>query len=204
MSAITRYFAALHAHQSVPHYIKQCRGIVTKMTGNPSFQSPTIDLLQVSKHLDDLDLAEQAIPQGPKGAVADRDIKLLVVRSDMRQLKEYVQGRADADLGNAVAIIEGAGMYVIKRVMKAKGAIEARYGEGSGTVELSARALKGRVAYKWQMSTDQLAWSDLPETLLARCTVAGLTPVTMYFFRFRTITKAGLSDWSTAVSIVAH
>jgi hypothetical protein len=204
MSAITRYFAALHAPSSVPHYIVQCRGIVTKMTGNPSFQKPTIDLLQVSKDIDEVDAAEQAAHQGPKGAIAVRDIKLLVVRSDMRQLKEYVQGCADADLGNAVAIIEGAGMYVVKRVTKGRGAIEARYGKVSGSVELTVKAHKGRVAYKWQMSTDQLAWSDLPESLVSTITISGLTPVTVYFFRFRTVTKAGLSDWSTAVSIVAH
>ena len=204
MSAITRYFAVLHAPSSVPHYIMQCRGIVTKMTGNPSFQSPTLDLLQVSKDIDALDAAELVTQKGPKGAVAERNARLLVVRAKMRQLKSYVQSCADADPAGAQSIIEGAGMFVMKQVAKGKAEIAARYGEVSGAVVLTVKAHKGRASYKWQMSTDQLTWSDLPETLLARCTVAGLTPVTMYFFRFRTMTKAGLSDWSMAVSIVAH
>ena len=34
--------------------------------------------------------------------------------------------------------------------------------------------------------------------------VAGLTPGTLYFFRFRVMTKAGLSAWSTAVSLIVH
>ena len=151
MSAIIRYFAALHAHQSVPHYLKQCRGIVTKMTGNPSFPSPTIDLVQVSKDIDALDLAEQAAHQGPKGAIADRDIKLLVVRSDMRQLKEYVQGRADADLGNAVAIIEGAGYFVVSWRGPGKPDFAAKYTKTPGALLLAVEARKPPVSYYWQM-----------------------------------------------------
>jgi hypothetical protein len=182
----------------------QCRGIVTKMTGNPSFQSPTIDLSQVSKDIDALDAAEILTQKGPKGAAADRNARLLVVRAEMRQLKAYVQSCADADPAGAQLIIEGAGMFVMKQVAKAKAEIAARYGEVSGAVVLTARAHKGRASYKWQMSTDQISWSDLPESLVSTCTVSGLTPVTLYFFRFRVMTTAGLSAWSTAVSLIVH
>ena len=35
-------------------------------------------------------------------------------------------------------------------------------------------------------------------------TVTGLTPATVYYFRFRTQTIDGLSEWSAPVSIIAH
>lgn len=69
---------------------------------------------------------------------------------------------------------------------------------------LDARALRRPVQYRWQMSTDQQAWTDLPESFNASTTVEGLTAATIYYFRLRTLTKKGASDWSAPVSIIAH
>jgi hypothetical protein len=54
------------------------------------------------------------------------------------------------------------------------------------------------------MSLDQKVWSDLPATVKASTLVSGLTPATIYYFRFRTLRAAGLSDWSIVVSLIAH
>ena len=42
---------------------------------------------------------------------------------------------------------------------------------------------------------------DLP-TLQASTTVAGLTPATLYYFRYRAVTKTGLGDWSQILSLL--
>jgi hypothetical protein len=69
---------------------------------------------------------------------------------------------------------------------------------------LIARAIKGQGSYQWQMSSDQVNWLDLPPTVVASTAVAGLTPATISWFRFRTLTEAGYSAWSAPVSIIAH
>ena len=49
MFAIIRYYAALHAHPSVPHYLKQCWAIVTKMI--PQKRAPRRPLWKVLRDL---------------------------------------------------------------------------------------------------------------------------------------------------------
>lgn len=204
MNPVYRYFVALYASKSVPQFVKLCRAIVAKMTGNAYFPSPTPALTLVLAHIDALDTAEQATHKGSPAATTDRNAKLMVVRSDMRQLKACVQIVADANIADSQLIIESAGMAVVKKTIRTKPNLAARYGKVPTAVVLHAKAVKGRVWYQWQMSTDEKAWTDLPATLKATSPVTGLTPATVYFFRFRTQTVAGLSDWSTAVSIIAH
>jgi hypothetical protein len=205
MSAITRYFAALNLAAPIPLYVKGTRVIVAKMTNNPDLPNPSPTLVQATADIDALDLADQATLKGPKGSAADRDAKLLVVRADMRMLKAFVQGAADAHLPRSKVIIEGAGMIAVALGGRFKPDLAAKYGAIPTVVDLYARAAKVPVAYEWQMSVDQQkTWVDLPATVRAQTTVTGLTPATIYAFRFRTLTAAGLSDWSMVVTIIAH
>ncbi|HZF55621.1 MAG TPA: fibronectin type III domain-containing protein [Polyangiaceae bacterium] len=69
---------------------------------------------------------------------------------------------------------------------------------------LDAKALPQPVQYRWQMSTDQQTWTDLPETFRTKSVVKGLVPATIYSFRLRTVTNNGPSEWSPPVSIIAQ
>ena len=126
------------------------------------------------------------------------------LRGDMRQLKSGVQVVADNNITHAQEIIESAGMYFMKRLKRAKTPIAVRYGGGLGLVELLAKAISGKGSYEWQMSSNQVDWMDLPPTVKASTSVSGLTPATIYYFRFRTLTVTGYSDWSIAISYIAH
>jgi len=204
MPTIYHYFAAILAPRSVPHYIKTCGNILTKMSGDATYGSPPVAYTQVEDDLDALLTSEQATRNGPRGAAADRDAKLKVMRAHMRLLKAFVQSLADADVARSQVLIEGSGMSVARKAVRTKPDFEARAGHTPATVDLACRAVKARrVTYFWQMSKNQVDWADLPETLRAKASVSGLTTGTTYFFRFRTLTHAGLSAWSAVVTIVA-
>ena len=47
-------------------------------------------------------------------------------------------------------------------------------------------------------------YADLPETFITKTVVDGLIPATIYSFRLRTVTRAGASEWSSPVTIIAH
>ena len=47
-------------------------------------------------------------------------------------------------------------------------------------------------------------WADLPPTTDSKTSVTGLVPGTTYYFRHRTFTTAGYSDWSIPVAFIAH
>jgi hypothetical protein len=202
----TRYFAAMYPARSVPHYIKQCRVIVGKMPQVAGLQSPPIPYATVTDHIDTLDDLEQAAHKCPVGAASDRDAALLVVESDMRQLKAFLQSVGDQDQAAAPGLFQDAGFSVGKKSGPGpKQDIEAKRGDNAGTVVLSARASKKRrVDYLWQMSVDQTTWSSLPSTLRASTLVSGLTAGTVYYFRVQTKTVDGLSDWSAIVCVMAH
>jgi hypothetical protein len=204
MDAVFRYIAAIYASRIIAQYIHQCRVIVTKLTGNALVPNPGISLALVTQHLDTLEAAEKGTLGGPKGSAADRNAALFVVRGDMRQLRTGVQTAADADIVNSKGIIEGTGMFAVKRVAPTKPALAAKYVGVPGLLLLIAKAILGARSYHWQMSVDSKVWSDLAPTGDASTTVSGLTPATMYYFRFRTFAKAGYSDWSTVITAIAH
>ena len=69
---------------------------------------------------------------------------------------------------------------------------------------LDAKALPKPVHDRWQMSTDQTTWTDLPGSFLTKSIVEGLAPATVYSFRLKTVTRKGPSEWSQPVTILAH
>ena len=204
MNTLPRSIAVFPNTKQVPQYLTNCRLVVTMVTGNKNLPTPTPPLAQLSAHLDLLEAAEELALKGGMGAVQQRDVDLEAVRNDMRLLKAYVQSVADANATEAESIIKSAGMGIGKKSTRTKPAIAAKQGKVPGRVVLEAKALPRPVQYRWQMSSDQKSWTDLPESFNATITVDGLTPATYYYFRLRTVTRAGPSDWSVVVSIIVH
>ena len=199
-----RFIAVFPEIPQVSQYMTNCEVVITKMTDNANVPDPTPTLAQVSAHLATLKECEELAHQGGMGAIDQRDVALMVVRADMRLLKAYVQNRADANLAESKSIITSSGMGVGKKKAKGKAHVAVKDGKTPGSVVLDCKALRRPVVYRWQMSTNQEAWSDLEESFKASLTVEGLTPATIYYFRLRTMTRNGLSDWSVVVSIIVR
>jgi len=205
MSAITTVIAVLpDATDNVPRYLTSCHLIVSMMTDNKNFAAPTPPLDEVSESLDALRADEELAQKGGKGMVKQRDVTLRQAHRKMTMLKAYVQTTANDEPERAEAIVHSAGMNVAKPRTRTKLPTSAKHGDAPGRVVLDAKALPKPVQYRWQMSTDQETWTDLPETYATKTTVDGLVPATVYSFRLRTVTRSGASDWSSPVTIVAQ
>jgi len=204
MRSVPRFIAVFPENNQIPQYMADCRLVVTMMTSNKNLLNPMPALPQISSHLDTLEADEELARKKGKGAAQQRDVSLGVLRSDMRLLKAYAQSVADANPTEAEAIIRSAGMGVGKKSTRTKPSVGARQGNAPGRVVLDARALPRPVQYRWQMSTDQTTWTDLPDTFNASTTVDGLTAATVVYFRLRTITRNGPSDWSAVVNLIVH
>jgi hypothetical protein len=205
MNTITTVIAVLpESPHVVSRYLMACRLIVTMMTDNQNFPTPTPPLAEVSADLEALEASEGLAKKGGKGMVQQRDVVLRKVHHKMTMLKAYVQSAANAEPDQAEAIVHSAGMSVGKPRTRTKLPVEVKYGDAVGKVVLDAKALPQPVQYRWQMSTDQKTWTDLPESFKTKSVVEGLVPATIYSFRLRTVTKNGPSEWSPPVTIVAH
>jgi hypothetical protein len=210
MAIILRVLVILHLAKRVPDLIKQIKAIILAMTGNPFFAAPNPlpnplpnpPLATLAADLAALESSEALTTAKTKGAASARNTKLATVRTDMSLLHAYVQQIADANESEATAIIESAGMSTRKPTSFTKSVFVAKTGAVSGLVLLVALAVAKAAAYDWQWSTDQKTWTSLPSTLKAKTSVAGLTAGTIYYFRFRALTRKGQGDWGQFVSLL--
>jgi hypothetical protein len=67
---------------------------------------------------------------------------------------------------------------------------------------MERRILPALANNEWQYGTDGKTWTTAPVTLTAKTTIEGLTPGTLYYFRYRPVTKLGEGDWSAIVTLV--
>jgi hypothetical protein len=86
--------------------------------------------------------------------------------------------------------------------VREKPEIDVKRGKVSGSVNLSAKAVKGCKSNEWQISDNGTVWTDLPITTKSKTTVSGLPTNTIRYFRHRPVTKAGEGDWTQPVSII--
>ena len=175
--------------------------VVTRMTGNASFPSPTPALATVSAAISDLQTAETATLARTKGAAAIRNAKRATLLILLQQLRMYVQSVVDGNEETAAAVIQSSGFALKKTPTRKPRTFAALAGAVSGTVKLVAPSAGRRVSYAWQYSADGKTWIDLALTLQAKTTLSGQTPGTVLQFRYRWVTKTGQADWTAPVSL---
>ena len=203
---IRRKLAALNLPQQVPNLMSHAKNIVLAMTGNTIFPEPyptnVPSLATVTAVIASLDAAETTALSKAAGSVEARDAQKEILLKDLHALLYFVQGIADNDPTNAETIIKSAGMDIKHPGSRVKHDFNASHGDVSGTVKLFTRSAAKRASYKWQISTDNNTWTDLPVTIKCKTTVTGLTPGTLYYFRSIAVTKEGEGSVSQVVSII--
>jgi hypothetical protein len=182
--------------------INHARSILAAITGNPHFPSPTATMAAFEAHIDAAANAQSHILVGPIGSAAQRDARLAAVRSDLEQLRVYVQGVADASPGEGRAIIESAGMNVRRPGLHDKQELTVKAGAVTGSVVVVAKAAGDRATYEWQYSKVGEPWIDVEPTRQARKAFNGLVAGARYRFRVRSVTQAGRSDFGAVVSVL--
>lgn len=176
--------------------------VTSAFKGNAAAPNPPVTPA-VMKTAVDAVLTMEAAPKGTYTAAQIR-AKRLVVRQYLRQLREYAQTLVDAQTTypDGVALIESLQMRVRVYTKPNKAELAARNTGVPGHVGLVAKAPKRRATYYWQYSVNGTTWIDLPDTMKARTAVIGLTVMQTHYFRFRTLTALGESDFSQVVSLL--
>lgn len=180
--------------------------VVTSMLNNPTFPNAGALLDAIVKEKQALDEADEAAATKALGTAGLRDAQRAKVMKAISDVVHHVQGIADtqANSVDAAAIILSAGLSIRKASKYAKPAVSAKQGWVSGSAAVDAKAVPGAVAYYWQFSLDQKSWSSVTEVTTTSTTIEGLTPGQVYYFRFRTLSRPGLSDFSQVVSLLVH
>ena len=193
------------SHLPIEKKIVKTRFIVTSMTGNANFGTPTPTLATITTNVNALEAACVAAKGGGKDDTANMRAKEAVLDLSLKLLGYYVEGIASASPANAEAIILGAGMDV-----KGKG---GNFGRG---FEVSATGNVGEVrlqregvshgTYEYQMSIDSsndVNWQRIYSGTRNRFVKSGLVSGTRYYFRAAGIDKNGMSQWSSVKTMIA-
>jgi hypothetical protein len=200
--SINRTLVALKLPRGVSALITYALGLVTALTGNAHFATPSPALADITTAIGDLQTAQANLSR-TKGAVAARNDKKEALVQLLQELRAYVQKTADADPENGAAIVQSSGLPARKAVVHKARVFAARPGASSGSVEVLAPVAARRASYEWQFSTDGgKTWTESAPSMRARTTISGLPVASMVQVRFRSVTKAGPSDWSQPVTIV--
>ena len=182
------------------------RAVYNAMLNNPAFPSPNPPLDVFAADIAAFEDAETKAASRAKGSASLRDAKKKKVREDLVHLRDYVQSVVETNTSPAAAaaLIESAFMTVRKVPKRTFPDLSAKNADVSGKVLLSAKSVAPVAVYYWEHSLDQSTWTRLPETMLTRTEVVGLTSAQVYSFRFRTYTRAGWQDYSPVVSLLVH
>ncbi|HCW06066.1 MAG TPA: hypothetical protein DGG95_01730 [Cytophagales bacterium] len=185
--------------------IVKTRFIVTSMTGNANFTTPSPSLATITTNVNALEAASIAAKGGGKDETAIMHAKEVVLDLSLKLLGYYVEGIASASPANAEAIILSAGMD-----LRGKGGNFAHGFEVSATGNVGEVRLQregvSHGTYEYQMSIDisnDANWQRIYSGTHARIVKSGLVSGTRYYFRAASIDKNGLSPWSSVKTMIA-
>lgn len=200
--SVHRSLAILKLPKVVAQIITFAQGVVTAMTNNPKFPSPSPALSLVTAAIAALGIAESAALTRAKGTATTRNDKKAALVALLQSLRTYVQNVADADAENSANIIQSAGFAVKKPAVHKPRTFEVVQGAVSGTAKVVCPTAAHRASYDWEYSIDGgKTWVVLPSTLQAKTSIAGLAQGTTVMVRFRAVTKAGVADWSQPAAL---
>ena len=180
------------------------RNIITLMTGNANFTTPSPPLATVTSAVDQFDSLVQEALNGDRIVIAARNAARASLLSLMRQLASYVQGQCAGD----VAILVSSGFKSIKQ--KSTSVIPAvptgaRLTPGPNTCTLMFRFGRDRNVsnFSIQVADDSEGpWTDWGLSNKTRVLLENLTPLRTKWARARSNGAAGSSDWTEPTSRV--
>lgn len=179
------------------------RNVILKMKASLDlFPKPDEDLETANALVDKLEAAQLAASDGSHQAIVN--MRAIEAQTDdvFRTLAAYVDRIAKGD----EVIIVASGFEPSKQPeAHNKETLVAARGSKSGSVKLTAKAVKGARSYVWQMAkgpipTEESGWISCGYSSQANIEVENLDYAGVYNFRMAVITIDGLSDFCNPVT----
>lgn len=189
----------------VPQLILDADALLAAIQAHPTlFIIPATVVAEIAANIQALEDAESNLIAGT-GTAATRDLKLVLVVSDINMLKLIVQTAVNANPAEAVDIAQKGGMRIKMTAIRQKVVFHAKNTIASGIVDIFAPGAPMRSFHEWAISTDGTNWQPLPTTIKATTTVTGLQAVTRQYFRHRVTTpKEGTGNWDQPYSLIIN
>ncbi len=181
--------------------------IVTSMTGNTSYPTPSPTLAAVTTALNDFITALANAADGGVTLTSIKNDKRADLVALLRNLANYVQVACDGDL--TVLLSSGFPIQKPQRnpigVLPAPVNLTVNLGPVSGELDADVPPVFGASIYNWRLTTtaNPNTVVQTAQTTAASNSFTGLTPGVVYVAQVNAVGSAGPSDWSQPVSQMA-
>lgn len=181
------------------------RNVITLMTNNTQYPSPTPTLETLTNSVNAFETTVHDALDGGKIAIVTRNAARVELMALMRQLAAYVQASCNADL---LALISSG--FDAVRAPSPVGVLPApqnpRLGLGAKSGELLLRfdRVNNAANYSGQTAPAPAGpWEDEAPPTSTRVTIGGLTPGETLWARVCANGSAGSGEWSALVTAMA-
>jgi len=189
-------------HLSLTDKIAKGRQIVTAMTNNASFPSPTPPLTEVTTRLDELEQAFSLV-QSAKSEVTTRVANQVNAEARVDQALTQLGGYVESVAGRDHALITSAGMETkaapsSPTLPGVPQAVTANAGDHDGEINLFWKAVPNARSYTIDSSLDPAAgsWTHVGIATSASKVITNLSSGKRYWFRVAAVSAGGQSGWS--------
>ncbi len=186
------------SNTSVPVKIIKARRIISMMTGNASFGTPSPSLATLTTQTDALEDAEAAM-DGSKLNTDLRNAALQTLSASLKLEQLYVEAIAN---GNT-AVILSSGFEVRNPrtnpvLLPAPENLLAKPNGFEKQLKLTWKAVKKKDVYTIEMTADPTLnnWQIVAQSTKAKVVIEDLNSGQMYYFRVTAVNAAGASPWS--------
>jgi hypothetical protein len=178
--------------------------ILTALTGNASYPTPSPTLAAVTTALNDFIAALADAADGGMTLTAIKNDKRAALAALLRELANYVQVACKGDL----TILLSSGFPIQKPqrspigVLPAPVNITVNLGVLSGELDAGMPPVFGAAIYNWRLTASNAPTVVVQsaQTTAAGNTFTGLTPGVIYNVEVNAVGSAGPSDWSSPIS----
>jgi hypothetical protein len=181
------------------------RNVVTLMTGNTNYPTPSPTLAIVTTSVDAFETAVHDALDGGKIVIATRNAARNQLLSLLRQLAPYVTGNCKADL----VILLGSGFEGVRTpspvgVLPAPQNLRLEYTGMSGELRLKFDRVTNAANYSVQTAiSPDGPWEDQDLSTASRVTISGLTPGKVYWARACANGSQGSSEYGGPATAMA-
>ena len=193
---------------SIPEKIARAKQIVTSLTANATFPTPTPALAVVTTATTGLETAfhdAQAARQTAKEKTTAQNEKEDALIKLMSQLGAYVESVA----GDDEKAVQSAGMDLREKAIATPDtpgqpqALTPTAGDHDGEIDLTWDKVSGAKSYVVEKGTEPQTFAHAGVGTKSAFTVEGLTSGTRYWFRVASINANGQSGWSDPATKIA-
>jgi hypothetical protein len=196
---------------TVPQKLAKAQQIVSALTGNGSFPTPSPALANITSAVTELDAAASAVQtarQTAKEKTSTQNQKEDALDQLLTKLAAYVESVA----GSNEQLILSAGMDTRAAAVATTDppgqpqALTPTAGDHDGEIDLSWDTVSGAKSYVIDKSGDPVtptSWSHAGVSTQSNFTAAGLISGGRYWFRVAAVNNNGQSGWSDPATKIA-